>query len=282
MKTLFIRFPVFISVCLFMVHSVYGQSSKIEIVDYYTAPCGVTTNPNNLQDHLVSEILYGDTLQVIIQTSGNCGGIKYPIAKIINDTLWLTYNNSGATIEEITEGDSTYTVISVPECDCCFEHVFLIKGICSVPNGVYIPRGRMSDPHYYNRCHNISYKRGYSCLGDCFEIINSDTVNLVDKFGLKQGLWIRVPKSSNEEEYITIELEPEEEEGFINEEPLKDSYKCFFVNDEIKTGEIIEYYQPFNILKYHKVYTDFNTYKETFYDIDGNVIRVNESPPKEK
>ena len=145
MKTPIIRFAVFISMYLLITHAVIGQSNKIEIVDYYTAPCGITTNPNNLQDHLVSEILYGDTLQVIIQTSGNCGGMKSPWAKIVNDTLWLSYNNSGATIEEINEGDSTYTVISVPECDCCFEHVFLIKGICSVPKGVYIPRGSMSD-----------------------------------------------------------------------------------------------------------------------------------------
>lgn len=285
MNIYFTRIQIFIGLFLTLTHFASGQSHEVEIIDYYTSPCGKTTNPYNLDDQLVGESLYGDTLQITVKTSGNCDGIGNPRAKLLNDTLWISYNKSGGRSEEVAEGDSIIYVITVSECDCCFEYVFVMKSFCKVPIGVIIPRGSLSRHNNYFRYDNYvpgSWQRSYSFFGDNFDIVDGDTVNLADKIGRKQGLWIyKPPKSFYEGDFVAIiELEPEDDE-FTKGERLKDSFRCFYVDDEIKYGEIIEYYQPYNIVKHWKVYTDFNTYKETFYDIDGNIIKTNESPTKE-
>ncbi len=277
---------VLISLCIFLLamQIVNGQSQKVEVVDYHTSPCDRSSR--NYKDRIVSELLYGDTLQIIIKTIGNCAGINSPRANLHSDTLWLFYYEGGRQEEYVDSNGEVY-YLSEPDCDCCFEHAFTITGIQKIPKGVFIPAGtrpkKISDKDWQNYLSG-EQEYYYKLLGEKFDVINGDTVNLTDKFGLKQGLWVKKPpksRSEDEMEFPLIELEPEDED-FVKGERLHDSYKCFFVNDEIKTGEIIEYYQPYNIKKYHKIYTHLNTYTETFYDIDGNITKVIKSPPEEK
>lgn len=261
-----------------------AQSQKIEVVDYSFSPRKSHISSTNFNDCFISEKLFGDTLQIRILTSGHRNRIHSPKTKFVNDTLWISYVEGRKSKQNSSSiFDTLPYVESYCSCKRSFELSFVFKGIDRIPKGVFISSG--IKPHAIVRdCWNNYVKRGkndfYKFIGDKFDIIDGDTVNFVDKFGKKQGLWIKMPNLTYEDELIIkIELEPEDED-FEERERLNDSYRCYFVNDEIKTGEIIEYYQPFSIKKYHKVYMDFNTYKETFYDLDGNVTKVNERSPK--
>jgi hypothetical protein len=68
-------------------------------------------------------------------------------------------------------------------CTCCYQADFKIKGI----NNIHVPI------KFYNKLIEQSHEK-FETFPVTFELVKGDTINLTDKYGLKQGKWVYAKK----------------------------------------------------------------------------------------
>lgn len=121
----------------------------------------------------------------------NCAGINHPKASYQQDTLFIDYEDYLVEIDTIRKVDSIYNdsltieiteihhIQSIILCDCYYESSFEISGLPKNPKTIILNK----KPITYS-------PEKYEVYPVEFQIVNGDTINLTDKFGLRQGLWI--------------------------------------------------------------------------------------------
>lgn len=164
MKKMFLGFAIIISNLLY---SQINNSPKL--VNFIPSECDKETEVYRLRTRIIDKWYNNDTLKIEVGTSATCCVDFVPSIEFKNDTLNLIFIETGEACE----------------CMCCYQFIYSIIGIGKKNvniklNGAAV---ELSSEKY------LTYPIEY-------EISNSDTINYLDKYGLKQGEWIFKSDSS--------------------------------------------------------------------------------------
>jgi hypothetical protein len=119
-------------------------------------------DPRQLRIRISQKNISGNQLQLVIKGFATCCVDFEPIAKIERDTLLLGFEETG----------------SPCECTCCYDFEYTLTGLQSFDLPVKF-RGKL-----------IEYTdEKYQTFPVKFRIYQNDTIDLTDKYGLKQGIW---------------------------------------------------------------------------------------------
>ncbi len=186
MKKLFRYFLLILIISCFTISCHCKIDSKPELIDFNSSECQEGSNSTNLY-RLVNRIqdikIENEFKTYEIFVVANCSRASNGGIEMKNDTLNLKYEG----IPIITESRETEehiiveSVVVESDCDCGFVLTYKIKGLPTkdyvvVANGETISQ----TPHKYRIVRDKPK----------FDVVNNDTINLIDIYGLKQGLHI--------------------------------------------------------------------------------------------
>lgn len=139
----------------------HGQERKVKIVSFGNSSCTTEWYEERKRLVRIADVRReGKNLVITIDTYANCGAKFTPLAKMVGDELWLSWDDTG----------------EQAACSCCFELDYVVR--LSDPNvkikyfGTDIPRS----------------KERYMTYPIKYELKNGDTINYVDKYGRRQGV----------------------------------------------------------------------------------------------
>ncbi len=147
---------------LLMIQLASAQIGSINLIEFSNSSCDEETDPYRLRTRIIKKNIEGKILTIEIGTTDTCCVSFKPVVSATGDILNLDLKNYGDECE----------------CICCYQFVFKIEGNWSKSTAIKF-RGKdieMSSEKF----------RTYPIR---FEIRDTDTVNYVDKYGLKQGRW---------------------------------------------------------------------------------------------
>jgi len=153
---------------LLKISTIYGQefNASIEILNFGQTECDNSLDPYKLKSRLIRVDFSNDTLEFEVGTLGTCCVDYESKIKFSNDTLFLEYQrkeNSPASF-----------------CYCCYQFIHKIKGIKNTEITFMLGDQILEISEEKYRTYPIS-----------FDMIDGDTINLTDKYGEKQGIWIK-------------------------------------------------------------------------------------------
>jgi len=154
--------------------STFSYSQKIRIIDYTLSECE-DNNQCTVQPRIIYESYINDTLEVAFNIIENCEGIYDLKTEYRNDTLFINYESGRFDTTYFKDGQEVFE-ISVGECDCCFEFTLKLKN--KKPSN-YILDGKTM----------YLFENKYKLFDIYYKVVNGDTINLIDKYGRKQGKW---------------------------------------------------------------------------------------------
>ncbi len=180
---------------LFIFSVVFSQ--KIVLVDWQLSPC---ENFDWGNYHIATRISKlekkGDLTFVTISFQDDCTIKPKCSIKYSKDSISLKYKN----------------IIGGGFCgDCAYELTYVLKGEMN-PNAQF----------YFNDSLIIETKEKYKTYPTSFQIINNDTINRTDKYGVRQGLWVDKHKT----EYDSVFYKNGQEE-WISNVYISDSNKIY-------------------------------------------------------
>ncbi|MEN2402465.1 hypothetical protein GKZ90_0021930 [Flavobacterium sp. MC2016-06] len=145
--------------------NVFGQkNNNVELIAYNQSVCDETSDPYRIKPRIISIKQSKDTLDIDIGFATTCCLEYIPQIKFSTDTLYISY--------KIKDEDLACS------CICCYSFNHKIKGINSSKLIVKL----------YDKIIELSNEK-YKTYDPTFTIIKSDTLNLTDKYGRKQGVW---------------------------------------------------------------------------------------------
>lgn len=154
---------IFVSVLTF-------AQGKVQLLGFSASDCddGVK-NANMLRTRIIEKKISGDVLHVKIGTKETCclgfkGVVKY-------------YSNSNGGADTLYLGLKSFG--EPCECDCYYELVYKIKVVRSPNLEIKFKGNPIETTHEKYKTYPVRYK-----------LLGNDTINLVDKYGLRQGIWI--------------------------------------------------------------------------------------------
>ncbi len=168
-----------------------NRSINPELVEFTSSECqeGIYyPNLSKLKDRILNISKEGNYHSYEIFVVANCGQASNGKIEIKNDTLNLKFEGAYTFVgyEEIVVNDSIKEVLEVYEseytdCDCAFNLTYKIKNLKD-KDYVILVNGK----EVRKTKHKYKIRRSHPK----FKIIGNQTVNLVDIYGLKQGLHI--------------------------------------------------------------------------------------------
>lgn len=205
--------PLFI--LLFSTTFAFGQTN-VKVINFYGSDCDETTLTSRLRTRIIKKSSEADLLTLTIATVAVCCAKFEGTASLVNNILYLDYVESGEPCE----------------CSCCYTFNYTIKGIKDANVEVRL-KGEtieLSDEKF--KTYPIS-----------FRILNNDTINYTDRYGLRQGLF-------------TFPGDSLMKKGFIEYvDDVKRKLVDFYESGKIKSISIID------LPRY--VYTDYTLYFES-------------------
>lgn len=178
-----------------LVHFSCTSQSKIELLDYNSSECEEGIFFKNLQklNNRILKIDKTDKFHTFdIFVVANCSGTEEGKIELKNDTLNLIFDGKWELdkTSKINENDSTETISEVwikelSDCDCAYKLSYKIKGL---KNKDYIITANGKKITKTENKYRITRNQ------PTFDIIENDTINIVDIYGLKQGLHIGYKK----------------------------------------------------------------------------------------
>ena len=145
---------------------VLGQKTKdVELIEFNQSACDKSSDPYRIQPRIISLKHLTDTLLIEIGFAATCCLEYIPKIKYSADTLYFSYLAKD-------EGDACF-------CICCYSFKHKIKGI---DNTKFIVK-------LYDQTIKLSSEK-YRTFSPTYSIVKGDTINRIDKYNQKQGLWI--------------------------------------------------------------------------------------------
>lgn len=155
---------------MLLIVPLFAKAQRIQIIESSATEC---LEESGATDRLLTRIIESQfsngILEVRIGTTEACCQTLTPIADYrsgygpIPDTLNLGYSTNGI----------------LCECDCYYELSYKIKGLPNADYNVLFNGGPIT----------YSFEK-YRTFPVKFKILEADTINVVDKFGLRRGVWI--------------------------------------------------------------------------------------------
>jgi hypothetical protein len=207
MKGFIINIIVFLSTS-----QVFCQTSKeIELIEFNQSACDKTSDPYRLKSRIISLSHKSDTLQIEIGFAATCCIDYVPKIKFLADTLFFSYDAKD-------EDGGCF-------CICCYSFIHKIKGIPSKNIIVKL----------YEEVIELSDEK-YKTFPPTYTIVRGDTVNIKDKYGLKQGTWVNEISFTRYKNDRILSWGRFYENGKVqNEHDLKtDIYREFHPNGKLK------------------------------------------------
>jgi hypothetical protein len=140
-------------------------------------------NRRKIQNRILSHTITDSSQVYKVFVATGCDRTAKGEIKFINDTLKLRYHNFIKVSEElikvndsVSEVKETY-IEEVVECDCAYELIYEISGLNKQPKVV-----TLNDEIITNTKHKYKIR----LKAPIFKVVNKDTINLVDIYGLKQ------------------------------------------------------------------------------------------------
>lgn len=169
------------------------SQTKVELLSYKSSECKEVFDENlyKLQDRIIAINKTDDFHVFDVFVVTNCSGTEQGEIKFKNDTLKLVFhatrecriireknnNSPDIIIEECIEEEA--------DCDCAFNLSYKIKGLANKDYIITANGKKIIETE-----HKFKIKR----KKPSFEIIDNDTINTIDIYGLKQGLHIKNKK----------------------------------------------------------------------------------------
>lgn len=160
MKTLIAHLIIILSI-----GQAFGQiPDRVELIEYSQSTCDRTSDPYRLKPRIISIEHNSDTLAIDVGFAATCCLEYLPNIKYVSDTLYISYRAKD-------EGEAC-------ACICCYSFNHKIKGINRTNLTVKL----------FDRVIELSNEK-YWTYEPVFTIIEGDTLNRKDKYGLRQGIW---------------------------------------------------------------------------------------------
>ena len=224
----------------------FALSQESNLIDFLPSTCDYNENTERIRNRISEIYLQNDTLFVSVGFVANCGYEDNPIADAIikNDTLYLSFGYKYVIEDTLVEnGDSVFIIsFSEYECDCCFEFQYLVRNV----NSDTIPV-KLNDKLI------TFHLEKYMTYPIRFEVFKGDTINLVDKYGFRQGLWLIF----NDDHRLMMERN--------------------YLYDSIKNGTDYRYHEN-GIISRKLEWKDNEHLNYYEYDESGNLIAKKKSP----
>lgn len=173
----------------------FSDLDQPKLIAFTSSECLKDSDSPNLYDFQnrilkISKIQSIHLYEIFVVT--NCNLASSGEISIENDTLNLKYSGTHYNVKyETVDPDSgekkivETTIIEQLECDCAFKLTYKIKGL-EDKDYVVLANG--------NRIFKTNHKYKIRRKKPQFDVINNDTINMVDIYGFKQGLHISYSK----------------------------------------------------------------------------------------
>jgi hypothetical protein len=153
-------------IILLSIGQVFAQNADgIKLIEYSQSTCDRKSDPNRLKPRIISFEHHSDTLRIEIGFAVTCCIEYTPNVKYSTDTLYLSY---------VAKDEDEACA-----CVCCYSFNHKITGIASSKLTVKL----------FDRVIELSNEK-YWTYEPVFTLIEDDTLNQKDKYGLRQGIWI--------------------------------------------------------------------------------------------
>ena len=163
MKNVSIQILTLLLVC----SRLYGQDrDTIKQLEYNQSACDRSVDAHRIKPRIVSLSHHGDTLDIQIGFATTCCLEFIPKINCTQDTLTFSYDPKD-------EAEAC-------ACYCCYTFTHRLTGINSKKLTIKL----------YDKIIDLSEEK-YKTYPVTYSIVNGDTINLTDKYGLKQGIWIQ-------------------------------------------------------------------------------------------
>lgn len=199
--------------------------NEVTLEKVIPSECQTGTYTGRLRDRIISKSIIKDTLILQLGFKANCCIDFYPGFKYVDNTLYVILDNRKDDI-----------LVEVCDCNCCYELSLFFTGISDTTFTTKL-KGKeifLTDEKY------VTYPEEY-------EIFKGDTINRINKYGQKTGIWKEFNDSTKRIETIFFYS------GELIDQDIPIWYKSYYPNG--------------NISHTYKIDTS------SFYDINGNIIQ---------
>lgn len=272
---------------VFILYSIHSQSFSQDkapiLIHFEESECNSELDEELLQERIANQQLKSDTFMIEIGTIANCGGIRSQSIKYENDTLDIFYDEGQERTDTLRDERGKILeirdVIVTSDCECCFEFIFYIKGISKIPSVVRLNKKIIK-----------YYPDKYKVYPIKYDLINGDTVNYIDKYGLKQRYWNKLPYNENDENqqdstyywafYVNDGVQKSEKKVFYKNGKLKHHYKRHdqYSEEQLnynEKGELEKLHIRKNVINYTSFFYQENRLVKIEYR-QGNTIEKTE------
>ncbi len=144
----------------------FGQTTKVKLFSFKNSTCDGVSESFRLRTRIIHKELSNGLLTVHIGATATCCVDFVPKATYKNGILNLDVEETGTPCE----------------CDCCYEFTYQINGI---------EDGQIKITFRGKEIEQSDEK--YKTYPVQFRVLNGDTLNYVDKYGFRQGIWVVGP-----------------------------------------------------------------------------------------
>jgi hypothetical protein len=209
---------------LLLCHLAFGQPTA-RLFSFQSSTCDEESDPYRLRTRIINKDLANGILTIQIGATATCC-VKF-IPKI-------TFKNGIQDLDFEETGEAC-------ECTCCYEFIYQISGVSDEKLKITF-RGKEIE---------LSTEK-YKTYPVQFKILNGDTINYIDKYGFKQGIWVFSRDS------IKVKIFSE----YADDRSIR--YVRLYPNGQIERETISEKISFVADGQPHFEHADFNKYVEYF------------------
>jgi hypothetical protein len=149
-------------------HFLFAQSSNIKLFDFKSSTCEQESSAKGLRTRIIKKEFKQNILRIEIAATATCCVDFIPKIAFSEGVLNLDFEETGAGCE----------------CFCCYEFIYKIEGTKNEETKITF-RGKEIE--------QTSEK--YLTYPTRYQLLNGDTINYTNRYGLRQGFWPH-PKDS--------------------------------------------------------------------------------------
>jgi hypothetical protein len=164
-----------IMLLLLIAQVAFGQAGQLTLFSFQNSTCEPLRETYQIRTRIISKELTGDVLKVRIGGVAHCCVTFLPVMSFEKGVLNLDFEETG----------------SICECGCCYEFFYEIKGVKDANLQITF-RGKEIE---------VSDEK-YMTFPVVFKLLHGDTVNYINKYGLRQGKWFVPGDSLGKEMYL--------------------------------------------------------------------------------
>lgn len=260
-------------------HFSYSQCGGIkDSLSVSSAPEGA----ERIYDRIISQKYANNILKLRFGKLSNCAGISNSNSFFSGDTLRITFDEFVPIKIDTLEDGSVVTTSEWLACDCYFESDYVISDLPKEPLTILVNGTE------------IKHHPKYKTYPVTFELLDGDTINYTDKYGLQQGKWIvDLPNNGyirgfqKDGQYIIRDYKSFYDNNQLKGEYVLDSLgrgfgRQFYPNGNLrsmhtKTGidkEVLIYYYENGNVKRHHIDTDMNSDVTLQFYENGNLEKA--------